>query len=50
MDTQKIIAANSNTDPADWKSTDGPSSRVGADYWLVNQKESLEPYVCLDQS
>lgn len=49
MDIQKIVAANSNTNSADWEFIDGPASGVGVDYWLLNRKESLEAYVCVDQ-
>lgn len=49
MDIQRIVGANSNTNAADWEFIDGPASGVGVDYWLMNGKQSLEAYVCVDQ-
>jgi hypothetical protein len=44
-----IVAAQSDTKPADWDFINGPESGVGVEYWLRNQKCGLEAYVVFDQ-
>lgn len=43
------IAAQTETNAADWTSTEGPSTGVGIEYWYVNEKTGQEAYVCVDQ-
>lgn len=42
------VAAKSGTKSQDWTYIDGPSSGVGAEYWL-RHPSGLEAYVCIDQ-
>jgi hypothetical protein len=45
----KLVANASSTNVSDWESMDGPSTGVGAEYWLYNVPAKLEAYVCIDQ-
>lgn len=49
MGIKKQVAAQTGTREKDWEFIDGPETGVGVEYWLYNEKEDLEAYVCDDQ-
>lgn len=49
MNVIDIVAAQSDTLASNWEHTSGPETGVGSEYWLVNETDGLQAYVCIDQ-
>jgi len=49
MNVINIVAEQTNSKPEDWVYMEGPTTGVGAEYWLANEATGEEVYVCVDQ-
>lgn len=43
------LTSRSDTAAQDWEYGNGPTTGVGVEYWVFNDKAGLEAYVCVDQ-